>query len=453
MERDLTVGSVPRQLIRFAFPLFLSNLLQSCYNLVDIAVVGRFVGGPGLAAVSSASKICFLITSLGMGITIGGGVLVAQRKGARDEQGQRDAAASLLFVSTASSLILTALGLLAYKRVLAAMDLPAEALDHAYGYMRVILLGTIFVFGYNAVSSISRGLGDSKSPLAYVAIASGLNVGLDLLLVGRFGMGTRGAALATVASQALAFGFALARMLRGGEALSADGPRRFTIKGSRIRADRCAAILKIGVPSALQSAALNMSYLLVTAMLNGYGVTVAAAASIGLQVNAFSVMPCWALGQAVTTMAGQNMGSGDAGRAARTATTGIVCAIAVTAFTVLLVQVFTSSIVALFSSDPSIIEGGAGYLRICCSINCLAYAAMYVLDSFATGVGDSLFAMANALLHSVVVRLALSYLLGVALAWGYLGIYWAEMLCPLPSLIAGLIYFRLGRWRKRRLVG
>lgn len=452
MERDLTVGSVPGQLIRFAFPLFISNLLQSCYNLVDMAVVGRFVGGAALAAVSSAAKICYLITSLGMGITIGGGVLVAQFKGARDERGQRDAAISLLFVSAASSVALTVIGLLAYKPVLSAMDLPAEALPHAYGYMRVLLFGAIFVFGYNAVSSICRGLGDSKSPLAYVAIASALNVALDFLLVGGLGLGTEGAAIATVASQGLAFAFALARMLRGGSR-GAEGRGGFALKGSRIRADHCAMILKIGIPAALQSAALNMSYLLVTAMLNAYGVTIAAAASVGLQINAFSVMPCWALGQAVTTMAGQNIGSGDPGRAARTAKAGMACAVAVTALAVLLVQALTSPIVALFSSDPSIIEGGVEYLRICCSVNCLAYAAMFVLDSFATGVGDSLFAMANALLHSVVARLALSFLLAFALGWGYLGIYWAEMLCPLPSLVAGLAYYRLGRWKKRRLVG
>ena len=123
------------------------------------------------------------------------------------------------------------------------------------------------------------------------------------------------------------------------------------------------------------------------------------------------------------------------------------------AFTVILVQVFVGPIVSLFVEDQAIIGGGILYLRICCSVNCLAYAAMYALDSFATGVGDSVFAMANALLHSVVVRLLLSWILGYALGYGYRGIYWAEMLCPLPSLAAGIAYYRLGRWRERRLVG
>jgi putative MATE family efflux protein len=455
MERDLTVGSVPGQLIRFAFPLFLSNLLQSCYSVVDMAVVGRFVGGAGLAAVSSASILCFLITSLGWGITIGGGVLVAQYKGARDEEGQRNAAGALLLVSAAAALLLTAIGLLVYEPVLLAMGLPPEAAPHAYGYMRVSLFGTVFVFGYNAVCSIMRGLGDSRGPLAYVAIASVANVALDLILVGPLGMGTRGAALATVAAQGLSFAIAFARLRRGRGPTGPEGGGSggFRLGGFRLRADMCATILRIGIPSALQSAALNLSYLLVTAMLNAYGVTIAAAAGIGLKVNGFAVMPCWAIGQAVTTMAGQNMGSGDPRRAAGAAKAGAILGMAVTAATVILAQAFAGPVVGLFAEDASIVAGGILYLRICCSVNCLAYAAMYAIDSFATGVGDSAFAMCNALLHSVAVRLLLSYILGVALGRGYVGIYWAEMLCPLPSLAAGIVYYRLGRWRRRRLIG
>jgi len=286
-----------------------------------MAVVGRFVGGAGLAAVSSASRINYLITSLGFGITIGG-ALVAQYKGARDEAGMREAAGALRFVSMVVAALLTA------------------------------------------------------------------NALLDLILVGPLRMSTRGAALATVASQGLAF-----------------------------------------------------------------GVAVAAAASIGLGVNTFAAMPCWAIGQAITTMAGQNMGSGDVERAAKTARTGALLGAAANALAVILVQAFTGPIVVLFAGDPAIVECGILYLRICCSLNCLAYAVMYELDCFATGVGDSLFALSNTLMQSVVMRLLLSWLLAFGLGHGFKGLFWAEMLCPLPSFIAGTIYFRIGRWKRRRLIG
>ena len=446
MERDLTSGNVGGQLARFAVPFLISNLLQSAYGLVDMAVVGRFVGGPALAAMASATSLCFLITSLCMGIAIGGGVLVAQYKGARDAAGLRAAAASLLAISAVASLALTALGLAVYRPALALMRLPPEAAGHAYAYMRVCLFGTVFVFGYNAACAILRGLGDSTSPLAYLAVSVSVNAGLDLLFVGPMRMGTAGAAAATVASQGLAFAIALFRMLHGGNG-------RFDLACARPRSELCATILRLGLPSGIQSTALNLSYLVVASMLNAYGVGVAASAGLGLKINGFAVMPCWAVGQAVSAMAGQNMGAGWPARAGAAAKTGAALGVAATAVSVILVQAFAGPLLSLFTEDAAVIRGGIVYLRICCSVNCLGYAVMYVIDCFATGVGDSLFAMANALLHSVATRLALSWLLASALGMGYLGLYWAEMASPLPSLLLGVAYFASGRWKGRRLIG
>lgn len=452
MERDLTTGRIGGQLARFALPFFISSLLQSAYGLVDMAVVGRFVGGAALAAMASATFLCFLLTSLCMGIAIGGGVLVAQYKGARetrgsarDERALRDAAASLLAISAAAALALTGIGLAVYRPALALMGLPPEAAGYAYAYMRVGLLGTVFVFGYNSACAILRGIGDSASPLAYLAISVAFNAVLAFLLVGGLRMGTAGTAAATVASQALACAIAIGRMLRRRGA-------GFSLGGARPRLAHCAKILRLGIPSGIQSTALSLSYLVVASMLNSYGVEVAASAGLGLKINGFAVMPCWAVGQAAASMAGQNMGAGKIARAGATAKAGIVLGIAATSVSVLLIQSFAGPILSLFTDDPSVARGGAAYLRICCSVNCLAYAAMYVLDSFATGVGDSLFAMVNALLHSVAVRLALSWLLASAIGMGYAGIYWAEMASPLPSLILALAYFASGRWKEKRLI-
>jgi putative MATE family efflux protein len=450
MERDLTTGGVGGQLARFAAPFFISNILQSAYGLVDMAVVGRFVGGAALAAMASATFLCYLITSLCMGIAIGGGVLASQFRGARDESGLRDASASLLAVSAVASFALTAAGLAVYRPALDLMGLPRESAGYACAYMRVCLFGTIFVFGYNAACSILRGLGDSASPLAYLAIAVSLNAALDILFVGPLGMGTAGTAWATVISQAAACAIAIGRMLgrrsRAGEPV-------FSLRGGRPRAAHCKTILRLGIPSGIQSTALNLSYLLIASMLNSYGVEVAAAAGLGLKINGFAVLPCWAVGQAVAATAGQNMGAGKMSRAGAAAEAGVVLGIAATAVFVVLIQAFLDPLLSVFTNDAGIARGSAIYLRICCSVNCLAYAAMFVLDSFATGVGDSLFAMANSLLHSVAVRLALSWLLGSALGFGYLGIYWAEMVSPLPSLMLGIAYFVSGRWRSKRLVG
>ena len=168
--QDLLTGSVPKKLIRFAFPLFLANLLQALYNVVDMLVVGKIVGKTGLAAISNASMLCFIINSLCIGLTMGGSVLVAQCKGANDQTGQRDTIGMLFFLSLVGSAVVTILGLAIYEALFQALNVPANAYQDACGYMEIICCGTVFVFGYNAVCSILKGLGDSQTPLFFVGV-------------------------------------------------------------------------------------------------------------------------------------------------------------------------------------------------------------------------------------------------------------------------------------------
>ena len=203
--QDLLTGSVPKKLIRFAFPLFLANLLQALYNVVDMLVVGKIVGKTGLAAISNASMLCFIINSLCIGLTMGGSVLVAQCKGANDQTGQRDTIGMLFFLSLVGSAVVTILGLAIYEALFQALNVPANAYQDACGYMKIICCGTVFVFGYNAVCSILKGLGDSQTPLFFVGVATVLNVVLDVLLVGPLSMGTAGAAWATITAQGVSF--------------------------------------------------------------------------------------------------------------------------------------------------------------------------------------------------------------------------------------------------------
>ena len=204
-EQNLLTGSVTNKLIQFAFPLFLANLLQALYNVVDMLVVGEFVGAIGLAAISNASMLCFIINSPCIGLTMGGSVLVAQYKGADDQKGQRDTIGMLFLLSLAASAVVTILGLAVCEPLFRALDVPAEAYPDACGYMEIICWGTVFVFGYNTVCSILKGLGDSKTPLFFVGVATIFNVLLDVLLVGPCSMGTVGAAWATITAQGVSF--------------------------------------------------------------------------------------------------------------------------------------------------------------------------------------------------------------------------------------------------------
>lgn len=402
-EQDLLTGNVPKKLIQFAFPLFLAKLLQALYNVVDMLVVGKIVGEIGLAAISNASMLCFIINSLCIGLTMGGSVLVAQYKGAGDQKGQRDTIGMLFLLSLAASVVVTMLGLAVYEPLFRALDVPAEAYPDACGYMEIICWGTIFVFGYNTVCSILKGLGDSKTPLFFVGAATILNVLLDVLLVGPCSMGTAGAA--------------------------------------------------VGLPTATQMVVVNTAYLLVTGMLNPFGTAVAAASGVGLKINTFAGMHCWAIGQAITAMVGQCMGAGQIRRARQVVRSGLLLNLAVTAAVVVTVQFLAEPLIRLFdSTSPEVIRVGVLYLRLCCGGNSLFYAAMYTLDSFAIGAGAAHVAMVNALLDAVVVRLPVRWLLAFSLSMGFLGIYLGQALSPILPTLVGLIYFKSRVWERKRLV-
>lgn len=446
-EQDLTVGNVTKKLIKFGTPLLLANLLQSLYSIVDMLVVGRVVGSIGIAAISNASMISFIINSICIGITMGGTVLVAQYKGANDEQGQKETVGTLFSISAIAAVIITILGISAYKPIFMLLNVPSEAMKDACEYMLIICVGTIFVFGYNAVCSIMRGFGNSRSPLYFVALATLIHIILDILLVGPMELGTKGAALATIVSQGISFFVSIVHLRRHKFVFD------FKLKSFAIKADKMKIILRVGVPSAIQMVVVNVSYLLITGMLNVYGVAIAAASGIGLKVCTFAGMPCWAVGQAVSAMVGQNMGAGKIQRVESTTKIGLRLNLFVTLLAVIIVQLYAESIIMLFDPlNSDVVKEGILYLRICCSVNSLIYATMYTYDAFATGIGVSTLAMCNSFLDAVVVRLFFSWILGIALGYGFIGIYIGQALSPILPAIVGLIYFRTSRWRKRKLI-
>ena len=447
-EQDLTVGSVPKKLIRFAVPLLGANILQSLYSMVDMLVVGRVVGKTGLAAVSNASMISFIINSVCIGVTMGGTVLTAQYKGANDEQGQKETIGTLFSLSFIVSIIVTIAGLLVYSPLFSLLQVPAEAMEDACAYMQVICVGTVFVFGYNAVCSLMKGFGDSKSPLYFVTIAAVINVFLDFLFVGPMGMGTKGAAYATVFSQGISLVVSVIHLKR--KKFIFD----FKLRSFAVQKEKLIIILKVGLPTALQMVIVNISYLLITGMLNTFGVSVAAASGIGLKVNTFAGMPCWAIGQAVTAMAGQNMGAQDAERVKKTTRYGLLINTFVTFLTVVLVQIFAEAVIMLFNpAGTEVITEGVMYLRICCSINSLVYAVLYTLDSFAIGAGSANIAMCNAFLDAVIVRLPVCWLLAFPMQMGAIGVYIGQALSPILPALTGIVYFKSKSWETKKLIG
>ena len=447
-EHSLLTGSVPKKLVVFAFPLLLANILQSFYNVVDMLVVGRIVGDTGLAAIGNASKLCYIINSICIGMTMGGAVLIAQYKGADDKKGQAESFQMLALLSLVSSLLVTIVSLATYQPLFKMLNVPADTYQDACGYMKIICCGTVFVFGYNAVCSVLKGLGDSKSPLYFVGIATIINVVLDIILVGPFGMGTAGAACATITAQGISFVISLFYLKRHKIFFSMETQRKFMFQW-----DKLTAILKVGLPTAIQMVVVNTAYLLVTGMLNQFGTAVSAAFNVGLQINTFAGMPCWAIGQAVTAMVGQCMGAGQVKRIRKVVKISLLMNVAVTLVVVISIQIFAKPLILRFgSTSPEVVNDGVYYLRICCGFNSLIYAAMYTLDSFAIGVGAANVAMINALLDAVIVRLPMSWILAFALNMGFPGIYYGQALSPVLPAIVGLLYFMSKKWERKTLI-
>lgn len=447
-EQNLLAGSVLKKLAAFAFPLLLANFLQSFYNVVDMLVVGKIVGETGLAAVSNASKLCYIINSICIGMTMGGAVLIAQYKGANDKKGQTEIFQMLALLSLAASLLITVVSLAVYRPLFQAMGIPADAYQDACDYMKIICWGTVFVFGYNAVCSVLKGLGDSISSLYFVGIAAAINILLDILLVGPLGMGTAGAAYATIAAQGFSFAISIFYLRKHKLFFSAADQKKVAFQWNKL-----ASILKVGMPTAIQMVVVNTAYLVVTGMLNQFGTSVSAASGIGLQINTFAGMPCWAIGQAVTAMIGQCIGAGQIQRARKVVRIGLLLNIFVTFVIVIIVQLFAEQMVLLFgSTNPEMVNNGVSYLRVCCSVNSLVYAAMYTLDSFVIGVGAANVAMFNAVLDAVIVRLPLSWFFAFALRMGFSGICYGQALSPILPALIGFFYFKSKAWERKTLI-
>lgn len=442
-------GPLFRQLLSFALPLMAVNILQYVYQAVDMAVVGQVVGDVGLVSMSNAVNAVFLVNAFVIGLSAGGGVVVARAVGARDVAAQRRAYAATLMVALLASAGIAAAGVLLARPAFTANAVPAAALDGAVAYTIVLCCGAAGPFLMNAAAAFLKAQGDAWTPFALVGAATIVNVALDLVLVGPAGLGVPGAAVATVAAQGLSALLALVLVRR-----------RFAaghVLGSNVLAGGFAAdaraVLSVGVPSAVQMAVVNLSYALVTGMLNRYGVDVAAAAGVGLQISTIAGLPCWAIGQAITTAAAQCAGAGELARARDVVRLGARFNIGVTLGIQVLIQLLAPAIVGLYGlTQGAPFDIAVLYLRITCSVNGLFYAAMYSFDSFALGAGSPRLVLANSLIDAFVVRFGLAFLLSGTLGVGYVGIFVAQAASPVIPAIIGGLYVR--HWsRSRGVIG
>lgn len=445
IERNLTEGSVAKNLVLFALPFMLSNLIQSFYNVADMLIVGNFEGKVGISGVNIGGQVTFIITNIVIGLTVGGTVVIAQYMGSGDRTGMSESIKTLITFLLVTSVVITIVMMLLSDIILRLMQTPAESYQEARDYLNVTLLGTIFIFGYNAFAAILRGLGDSKRPLYFVAIACIINVFLDLLFVGVFHMAARGAALATVISQAISMIACIIYLKRSNFDFD------FKLSSFRFYKERFLMLMRVGIPISIQNVIVNLSFLVLTTIANGMGVNESAAVGVIGKYNGFAILPAIAVGSSVSAMVAQNMGAGMIDRARKTFHTGFVLAFSVTLFVFILTRLFPEQILSLFDDDPAMISAGMEYIKTF-SFDYLLVPAVFCLNGLITGSGHTVVSSIGGIMSSLGFRIPLAILFGVVLDKGMLGLGLAAPAATLGSGIILFSYYLSGKWKDSTVI-
>lgn len=440
---DLTTGSVPKQLIKFALPFLLSNFLQALYNIVDMVIVGQFSGIASITGVNMGSQVSMLVIGAAVGLSVGGTVLVAQYGGAKKYDDQREVIGTMTTLYLILSVIITVVMLIFAKPILNLLNTPENAYGETLSYYRICIAGTVFMLLYNAISAVLRGMGDSKSPMYFIIIATITNVILDLILVAGFGMGAAGAAYATIAAQALSVVLSILYLVKKSFFLG------YSLEDFRLKKDKAKLLIKIGLPSSVQQVLNSFAFLTLTALVNGLPGADILSASQGVasKVNSLAILPSFAMSGAISSMAGQNLGAGEYDRAKKTMLTGMGIAMAILLVIWGGINLFPEPIVRLFTNDPRVIATTSEYIFYV-SIDFLVAVPMFCMNGLAIAAGSTTFTLINTSVGALFIRVPVAYLLSRFTPLGFNGIGLSICAGTIVSLIVVAIYIQMGKWKK-----
>ena len=446
MINDLTNGSVAKQLMKFAGPFILANLLQNVYNMVDMIVVGQFVGSSALSAVSIGGDILHLATFIVMGVGSAGQILIAQYVGNKRQDKLSSTIGTMFSSLTIIAVIMTFVGLFFRDALLDLLNTPEEAYSQAQDYCTICYLGLIFIYGYNIVSSVLRGMGDSKRPLMFIAIAAVMNLVLDLVFVAGLGMKSFGAALATVIGQGFSFIVSVIYLYRRREAFGFD----FKLKSFKIDLPSLKALAKLGVPLALQMSAITISSMFVNSYINSYGVVVSAVTGVGNKIALVMSVITQSFGTAGSSMVGQNFGAGKFDRIRKVLWFSLLINVAFALVLTAVMLIDAEGVFSLFNTDPEVLAMASVYAPIAI-LNFFGFATRNPFMALINGLGHGRLSLFIGICDGIVARIGLAMLLGIVLDMGIMGFWLGSVFAGFVPTIIGLIYYFSGSWKKRQL--
>lgn len=446
MERhgDLTAGNVGKKVIGFSAPIIFSNLVQAVYGLVDMVTIGHFVGPSGMSAVSMGAQITAVILVIVNGLSNGGSIISAQLEGQGKRKDLPSVFGSMLSFFLLLSLVVTAAVLLLTRPLLRVINTPPAAFEQAVQYLLICAAGTIFIYAYNSMVAVLRGLGDSKTPMVIVVITVILNAVLDVLLIAVIPLGVVGAALATIFCQFVSM------ILLGIHVKRKTDLFDFKLHSYRINKVYLGLILKIGLPQAIQFVFASSSFVFLSGLVNVYGVEASAAAGAAAKIQTIANLPSQGMMVGLMTVTAQNLAVGEPKRALKGMRIGMAFVTAISLLIFGFCMIFPYAAFRIFTPEIAVASVGIDYLR-CMAFSFVLESIMFCMFGLISGSGYTPVTMCCGILSAFAVRYGFAWLLSRTFALGFNGIGLAYNAGPIVSSLICVIFMVSGKWKNARI--
>lgn len=441
--KDLTVGKPGKLILHFAIPMLIGNVFQQLYNIVDSVVVGNYLGDNALAAVGASFPIFYVLISLVIGIASGNMIIISQYYGAKKMEKVKQAIDTFYITVFFASILISVLGIYFSEDIFRLIELPEELMENATLYLNIFLSGVVVLFGFNSTNSILRGLGDSKTPLYFLIIASILNILLDLLFVVVFEWGVAGVAIATVVAQGIAFAIGTIYLNTRHELI------KISLTNITFDKEIFYKSVKLGLPSGFQQMFVALGLLALFKIVNPFGTDVIAAYSVAGRLDAFVLMPAMSLSAALTTFVGQNIGANKIERVKEGLIATLIYSVIISLFFTLIILLGSEFIMNLFTDDKEVIRIGVQYLHIV-GYFYFTFAIMFSYLGVFRGAGDTIIPMIITLVAMWIFRIPAAYIL--AEYYGTVGVWWSIPTGWIFGLLASFFYFKLGKWKNKSII-
>lgn len=440
---DMTHGNPTKLITTFALPLLMGNVLQQLYNTVDSIVVGQYVGDVALAAVGTGFPIIFMVSSMFMGLGMGATIMISQFYGAQDMARVKKTVDTIYIGMMVGAIPLSILGMIFSGPLLRLIQVPDNTFPDAHLYMMIIFAGFIGSLGYNVNSGILQGLGDSRTPLIFLAIACLMNIVLDVVFVVVFSWGVAGVAIATIIAQASSWIFGVFYINRKYPELQIN-PRKM-----KFDKELFGRILKLGIPAGIQQALFSLGIMLLQSLVNGYGSDFMAGYNGANKLDTFAFMPIQSFATATTTYVGQNIGAGQMERVKQGARAGVKLAVAVGIGASALLVTFGPTLLRMFSNKPEVIAAGMAYLYRVCPFYFML-GIMFILNGTMRGAGAMMTPMVSSIISQWLARIPSAYILN-----HYLGrdnMFFCFAIGWAIGLLITVINYLRGGWKGKSVV-